>query len=110
MPMTPNHFLSARCLHGMTFGTRKLTASRTGTGIAGLLGLLVAATAEVVRTSVHDDGTLQPPVRTSDTPKHVERVRTPRMLSGPMSFRTLSTREPTELPWASVSKLPRSPA
>lgn len=36
----------------------RLTASRTGTGVTGLLGLLVAATAEVVSTSMNDEGTL----------------------------------------------------
>ena len=34
------------------------TASRTATSIASLLGLLVAATAEVIGTGVDDDGTL----------------------------------------------------
>lgn len=36
-----------------------LTASRTGTSVTSLLGLLVATTAEVIGTGVDDDGTLQ---------------------------------------------------
>lgn len=36
----------------------RLTASRTGTRVTGFLGLLVAATAEVISTSMNDEGTL----------------------------------------------------
>lgn len=36
-------------------------------------------------------------------------TRTPMTLSGPMSLMSLSWTDPLALPWASVSRLPRSP-
>lgn len=38
--------------------SNQLTAGRAGTGVTGLLGLLVATLAEVVSTGVDDESTL----------------------------------------------------
>lgn len=55
--MTPAHPISiySFCVR---IKLRGLTASRAGTSVAGLLGLLVSTLAEVVGAGVDDDGAL----------------------------------------------------
>ena len=84
------------------------TAGRAGTSVASLLGLLVAALAEVVGAGVADDGAL---IDVSCAGRECARgsKRTPMTLSEPISLMSLSWTLPLELPWPSVLMLPRSP-
>jgi hypothetical protein len=95
------------------------TASRTRASVTRLLGLLVAALAEVVGAGVDDDGALRKvslPSLIQKFPKTLGRVvvqgegrLTPITLSDPISLISLSSWLPWQLPWPSVLKLPRSP-
>lgn len=86
---------------------QNLTAGRAGTGVASLERLLVASLAEVVGAGVDNNGPL---AEVSDENSSAgPGQRTPMTLWGPMSLMNRSATEPLELPWASVSMLPRSP-
>lgn len=89
-----------------------LTAGGTGTSIASLQGLLVSALAEIIGSGMDNDGPLHG-ASVWGTAIRVGAGRkvfhTPMTLSGPMSLMSLSVTDPLELPWASVSMLPRSP-
>ena len=82
---------------------------RTGAGVAGLQALIVATLAEIIGTSVDDDGALSPVSVSLPFCRGKSIHLTPTTLLGPITFTKLSLTEPLELPWASVSMLPRSP-
>jgi hypothetical protein len=85
-------------------GNTNDTASRAGTSIASLLGLLVSTLAEIVSAGVDDDGALLR-VSTSSLCMCERGTRTPMTLSEPINLINLSE----TLPFAFVLKLPKSP-
>lgn len=83
--------------HACLIGDANDTAGRTTTGVASLLGFLVAALAKVVGSSVHDNGALLYIVSTfilDEKERDWRKRRTPITLSEPISLISLSVTEP----------------
>ena len=84
-------------------------ASRSSASVPSNLALLMVSPAQVVSAGVDDKRSL---FRWRQQLLYIHTTRmvhTPNTLSCPINLIYSSVMEPLELPWASVSKLPRSP-